>query len=94
MIVERNIFVLAKSQHLLESLWFVMGKPSKGILVLKVCTSFSTVDDFSRISARLWVEKAEKARRFLGSFKIVSIQNSVSRSETIVLRSWEDAVAT
>lgn len=43
-------------------------------------------DGFSRIKAGLLVDKAERARRFLGSCRTVLIQESVLAAETSVLR--------
>jgi hypothetical protein len=56
--------VEAKSQHLPEDLWFVMGAPSKGILMLKVCVSARVATFCEMIESRELDKRAERASRF------------------------------
>lgn len=79
----------AKIQHLPELRWFVTGDPSKGILILKVCVSFRMVEGFWRMVAGLLVDRAEKARRFFGSWSVLETHEVVFEMETAVLRSGE-----
>lgn len=74
----------AKIQHLPELRWFVMGAPSKGMAMLKVCVSLRIAAGFSSTVAGLAVDSADRARRFLGSCRIVWIRASVLAPETCV----------
>jgi hypothetical protein len=76
--------MLAKIQHLPLERWFVTGLPSVGIFRLKVWVSFSTADGFSSTLAGFCVERAERARRFFGSSRVVSIHDVAFESETVV----------
>ena len=63
----RKTLVEAKSQHLPEEAWFVIGEPSRGILMLKFCVSaMVAARDESTALAGLEL-RAAKARRFYGA---------------------------
>ena len=83
----RKTFVDAKIQHLPLDLWFVTGLPSNGIFKLNVCVSLRTAEGFSSTFAGFCVERAERARRFFGSCKVVEIHEFVFETETVVDRS-------
>lgn len=55
--------------------------------MLKVCVSLRIVEGFWRMVAGLLVDRAEKARRFFGSWRVVEIHEAVLERETAVLRS-------
>ena len=77
----RKTFVEAKIQHLPEERWLVMGAPSNGMARLNVWTSLRMADDFSSTLAGLSVASAQRARRFLGSERIVLMYDSLSETE-------------
>jgi hypothetical protein len=64
MMAIRNTLVEAKSQHLPEEAWFVIGKPSVGILMLNFWVS-AIVADREESTALAGLElRAARARRF------------------------------
>lgn len=60
----RKMFVAANNQHRPDERWFVMGTPSKPILVLKLCVSAIVADRWVRIEAISLEDRADKASRF------------------------------
>ena len=60
----RNTFVEANSQHLPEDAWFVMGEPSKGILMLNFCVSAMVAEREERTALAELELKAARASRF------------------------------
>jgi hypothetical protein len=60
----RKTLVEAKSQHLPEERWFVIGAPSKGMRTLKVWVSAIVMGWDVRIAVGGFTASAEIARRF------------------------------
>lgn len=66
----RKTFVDAKSQHRPEEAWFVMGEPSRGILMLNLWVSAMVAEREERMALAGLELRAARARRF---FENVSI---------------------
>jgi hypothetical protein len=64
MIATRKTLVAAKSQHRPEEAWLVMGDPSRGILMLKVCVSAMAVEREERTEFAAFEVSAASASRF------------------------------
>lgn len=60
----RKIFVEANSQQRPEERWLVIGEPSRGILMLKVCVSLMAVEREVMMEDVGFEESAASARRF------------------------------
>jgi hypothetical protein len=60
----RNTFVEAKSQHLPEEAWLVIGEPSIGILMLNFWVSEMTADREESTALAGLELRAARARRF------------------------------
>ena len=60
----RKTLVEAKSQHLPEAAWFVMGEPSRGILILNFWVSAIVADRDDRTEFTGLELRAARARRF------------------------------
>jgi hypothetical protein len=56
--------VAAKSQHLPEDAWFVIGEPSSGILMLNFWVSEMAADREERMALAEFELRAARARRF------------------------------
>jgi hypothetical protein len=63
----RKTLVDAKSQQRPEERWFVIGWPSRGILMLKIWVSVRRVGWFRRRVVKGVVARVVIARRFFGS---------------------------
>jgi hypothetical protein len=84
----RNTFVEAKSQQRPDERWFVMGAPSRGILMLKVWVSATAAAWFVRMDWRGFAERAATARRFFGLASSFSCQSFAWEMESWVLDLW------
>jgi hypothetical protein len=64
MMATRKTLVEAKSQHLPEEAWLVMGEPSVGILMLNFWVSAMTADREESTALAELELRAARARRF------------------------------
>jgi hypothetical protein len=73
MMAMRKTLVEAKSQHLPEDAWFVIGEPSVGILMLKFWASEMTADREDSTALAGLELRAARARRFYSYQRLVRI---------------------
>jgi hypothetical protein len=66
MMATRKTLVDAKSQHLPEEAWLVIGEPSVGILMLNFCVSAMVADRDESTALAEFELRAARARRFCG----------------------------
>ncbi len=77
----RNTFVAANSQQRPDECWFVIGAPSRLILILKFCASAMVAERCIRTLVGSFEVSAESANRFLKTCQYLepqSIQNLIT----------------